>query len=98
MAISAMVGQVSLDCWSFVTDMLVSSGLEATIFMGILGELPIPEETTCVAKASFPKGNIYTALPAAMRYILKAESYDRRGARGKSYCIIAGSAVSRCCL
>jgi hypothetical protein len=28
-----------------------------------------------------------------MRYILKAESYDRRGARGKSYCIIAGSAV-----
>jgi hypothetical protein len=29
-----------------------------------------------------------------MRYILKAESYDRRGARGKSYCIIAGSAVS----
>ena len=29
-----------------------------------------------------------------MRYILKAESYDRTGARGKSYCIIAGSAVS----
>jgi hypothetical protein len=28
-----------------------------------------------------------------MRYILKAESYDRRGARRKSYCIIAGSAV-----
>ncbi|MCL6753698.1 PAS domain S-box protein [Nostoc sp. CCCryo 231-06] len=28
-----------------------------------------------------------------MRYILKAESYDRRGARGKLYCIIAGSAV-----
>ncbi|MEH2074530.1 MAG: alpha/beta fold hydrolase [Nostoc sp.] len=36
-----------------------------------------------------------TALPAAMRYILKAESYDRRGARGKLYCIIAGSAVTR---
>ncbi len=35
-----------------------------------------------------------TALPAAMRYILKAESYDRRGARGKLYCIIAGSAVT----
>lgn len=34
-----------------------------------------------------------TALPAAMRYILKAESYDRRGARRKLYCIIAGSAV-----
>ncbi|MEH2162851.1 MAG: hypothetical protein V7K38_17940 [Nostoc sp.] len=34
-----------------------------------------------------------TALTAAMRYILKAESYDRRGARGKLYCIIAGSAV-----
>jgi hypothetical protein len=28
-----------------------------------------------------------------MRYILKAESYDRRGARRKMYCIIAGSAV-----
>lgn len=28
-----------------------------------------------------------------MRYILKTESYDRRGARGKLYCIIAGSAV-----
>jgi len=38
-------------------------------------------------------GTTLTALPAAMRYILKAESYDRRGARGKSYCIIAGSAV-----
>jgi hypothetical protein len=34
-----------------------------------------------------------TALPAAMRYILKAESYDRRGARRKLYRIIAGSAV-----
>ncbi|MCL6752721.1 hypothetical protein KBT16_17780 [Nostoc sp. CCCryo 231-06] len=29
-----------------------------------------------------------------MRYILKTESYDRRGARGKLYCIIAGSAVT----
>ncbi len=28
-----------------------------------------------------------------MRYILKAESYARRGARRKLYCIIAGSAV-----
>jgi hypothetical protein len=28
-----------------------------------------------------------------MRYILKAESDDRRGARRKLYCIIAGSAV-----
>ncbi|WP_414514690.1 tyrosine-type recombinase/integrase [Nostoc sp. PCC 9305] len=28
-----------------------------------------------------------------MRYILKAESNDRRGARRKLYCIIAGSAV-----
>jgi len=38
---------------------------------------------------------IVTALPAAMRYIPKAESYDRRGARGKKlYCIIAGSAVT----
>jgi hypothetical protein len=35
-----------------------------------------------------------TALPAAMRYILKAESDDRRGVRRKLYCIIAGSAVS----
>jgi hypothetical protein len=35
-----------------------------------------------------------TALPAAMRYILKAESYDGQGAKGKLYCIIAGSAVS----
>ena len=35
-----------------------------------------------------------TALTAAMRYILKAESDDRRGARRKLYCIIAGSAVS----
>jgi predicted nucleotidyltransferase len=34
-----------------------------------------------------------TALPAAMRYILKAESYDMKGARGKLYRIIAGSAV-----
>jgi hypothetical protein len=34
-----------------------------------------------------------TALPAAMRYILKAESYDRRGQGEKLYCIIAGSAV-----
>jgi hypothetical protein len=34
-----------------------------------------------------------TALPAAMRYILKAESYDRRGGRRKIYRIIAGSAV-----
>ncbi len=35
----------------------------------------------------------FTALTAAMRYILKAESNDRRGARRKLYCIIAGSAV-----
>ncbi len=35
----------------------------------------------------------FTVLPAAMRYILKAESDDRRGARRKLYCIIAGSAV-----
>ncbi|WP_461947650.1 hypothetical protein [Nostoc sp.] len=35
----------------------------------------------------------FTALPAAMRYILKAESDDRRGTRRKLYCIIAGSAV-----
>ena len=35
-----------------------------------------------------------TALPPAMRYILKAESNDRRGARRKLYCIIAGSAVT----
>ena len=34
-----------------------------------------------------------TALPAAMRMYLKAESYDSPGARGKLYCIIAGSAV-----
>jgi hypothetical protein len=34
-----------------------------------------------------------TALPAAMRYILKAESDDRRGGRRKLYRIIAGSAV-----
>jgi type I restriction enzyme, S subunit len=35
----------------------------------------------------------FTALPAAMRYILKAESDDRRGVRRKLYCITAGSAV-----
>jgi hypothetical protein len=34
-----------------------------------------------------------TALPAAIRYILKAESDDRTGARRKLYCIIGGSAV-----
>jgi hypothetical protein len=34
-----------------------------------------------------------TALPAAIRYILKAESDDRRGARRKIYRIRAGSAV-----
>ncbi|MEH2076823.1 MAG: hypothetical protein V7K57_20885 [Nostoc sp.] len=34
-----------------------------------------------------------TALLVAMSYILKAESYDRKGARGKLYCIITGSAV-----
>jgi hypothetical protein len=33
-----------------------------------------------------------TALPAAIRYILKAESDDRRGARRKIYRIRAGSA------
>jgi hypothetical protein len=31
--------------------------------------------------------NCYTALPAAMRYILKAESYDRKGQEEKLYCI-----------
>jgi hypothetical protein len=36
-----------------------------------------------------------TALPAAMRYILKAESDDRRGVRRKLYCITAGSAVKK---
>ncbi|BBD70738.1 hypothetical protein NIES4072_71040 [Nostoc commune NIES-4072] len=35
----------------------------------------------------------FTALPTAMRYIFKAESYEMRWARGKLYCIIAGSAV-----
>ncbi len=39
------------------------------------------------------KESTLTALPAAMRYILKAESYDSQGAKGKLYCIIAGSAV-----
>jgi hypothetical protein len=34
-----------------------------------------------------------TALSAAMRYILKAESDDRRGGRRKLYRIIAVSAV-----
>jgi hypothetical protein len=34
-----------------------------------------------------------TALPAAMRYILKTESYARKGQGEKLYCIIAGSAV-----
>ena len=38
--------------------------------------------------------NSDTALPAAMRYILKSESFDRRGEGEKLYCIIAGSAVS----
>ncbi|MHC5594554.1 MAG: DEAD/DEAH box helicase [Nostoc sp.] len=35
-----------------------------------------------------------TALPAAMRYVLKSESFDRRGQGEKLYCIIAGSAVT----
>ncbi|MBN3989504.1 MAG: LemA family protein [Nostoc sp. NMS2] len=34
-----------------------------------------------------------TALTAAMRYIPKSESFDRRGQGKKLYCIIAGSAV-----
>ncbi|WP_442936891.1 aminotransferase class V-fold PLP-dependent enzyme [Nostoc sp.] len=46
--------------------------------------------------ATYYTGNCHTALPAAMRYILKAESDDRRGARRKLYCIIAGSAVNGC--
>ncbi|WP_181154473.1 hypothetical protein [Nostoc sp. 'Peltigera membranacea cyanobiont' N6] len=46
------------------------------------------------AKILAQKTQNITALPAAMRYILKAESYDRRRARGKLYCIIAGSAVT----
>ncbi|MEH2356646.1 hypothetical protein [Nostoc sp.] len=36
---------------------------------------------------------MYTALTAAMRYIPKSESFDRRGQGEKLYCIIAGSAV-----
>jgi glycosyltransferase involved in cell wall biosynthesis len=39
--------------------------------------------------------SLYTALTAAMRYILKSESFDRRGQGEKLYCIIAGSAVKR---
>jgi hypothetical protein len=39
------------------------------------------------------KAETLTALPAAIRYILKAESDDRRGARRKIYRIRAGSAV-----
>ena len=39
------------------------------------------------------KKSVITALPAAMRYILKSESFDRRGQGEKLYCIIAGSAV-----
>ncbi|MEH1809846.1 hypothetical protein, partial [Nostoc sp.] len=35
-----------------------------------------------------------TALTAAMRYIPKSESFDRRGQGEKLYCVIAGSAVS----
>ncbi len=35
----------------------------------------------------------FTALTAAMRYIPKSESFDRRGQGKKLYCIIAGSAV-----
>lgn len=38
-----------------------------------------------------------TALPAAMRYILNSESFDRSGSGEKLYCIIAGSAVCKCC-
>ena len=34
-----------------------------------------------------------TALTAAMRYIPKSESFDRRGQGEKLYCVIAGSAV-----
>ncbi|WP_189525311.1 GTPase [Nostoc sp. 'Peltigera membranacea cyanobiont' 232] len=45
------------------------------------------------SKDVFVLSTSHTALSAAMRYIIKAESYDRKGARGKLYCIIAGSAV-----
>jgi hypothetical protein len=37
---------------------------------------------------------MYTALPAAMRYILKAESYDRRGERRKTVL----DNIRKCCI
>ena len=47
----------------------------------------------CPKPVDTVNANNVTALSAAMRYILKAESDDRRGARRKLYHIIAGSAV-----
>jgi hypothetical protein len=51
---------------------------------------PASTDSTSAANSA----NEDTALPAAIRYILKAESDDRRGARRKIYRIRAGSAVS----
>ncbi|MBE8970965.1 hypothetical protein IQ277_33630 [Nostocales cyanobacterium LEGE 12452] len=42
------------------------------------------QEVKFVTKRHFSPN---TALPAAMRYILKAESYDRKGQEEKLYCI-----------
>jgi hypothetical protein len=49
--------------------------------------------TKCQLKKFASAFHTHTALPPAMRYILKAESDDSRGVRRKLYCIIAGSAV-----
>ncbi|HYX17747.1 MAG TPA: O-methyltransferase, partial [Nostoc sp.] len=52
------------------------------------------EDMISIEKDKYAKTRFeYTALTAAMRYILKAESDDRRRARRKLYCIIAGSPV-----
>lgn len=49
----------------------------------------------CVCPRDIVSDHSITALPAAMSYILKAESDDRREGRRKLYRIIAGSAVRR---
>jgi hypothetical protein len=55
------------------------------------GELGISQKSKVKGQGLFFAA--LTALPAAMRYILKSESFDRRGQGEKLYCIIAGSAV-----
>jgi hypothetical protein len=62
-----------------------------SIYCHILSDKVAPQLLRGDAKS---ERGLATALTAAMRYILKSESFDRRGQGEKLYCIIAGSAVS----